>query len=404
VADDGCAVDAVDGGREGDPPLSSACAELAQAPSILDRLDADLLRAGLVAARLPAARLIYLAVVSRLHRRPVSVLVKGSSSSGKSWLVRSVLDFHPPSAYHTVSAMSERSLAYGKEPLKHRVLVLFEHDGTGEFASYLLRSLLSEGELRYETVESGPLGLKPKVIHRAGPTALLSTSTAVSVHAENETRCLSVTLTDSPEAIGSVLDAWGSAFEGEISAEVNYAPWRALGSWLESHPLDAREVVIPFGRKLAGLLSGAKAPRLQRDFIQVGALIKAHALLHAATRERDSHGRIVATVDGDYAAVRPLVEPIVSAGVGASVKPAIRELVEAVATLEASTPDGVEQRAVAVALGLHKSVVSRRVKDAIADGYLRDLEHRQGRPARLVLAEELPADREVLPPVKALLR
>ncbi len=50
--------------------------------------------------------------------------------------------------------MSEHALAYSKEPLAHRFLVLDEAAGLeGDFASYLLRSLLSEGCIRYETVE-----------------------------------------------------------------------------------------------------------------------------------------------------------------------------------------------------------------------------------------------------------
>ena len=50
--------------------------------------------------------------------------------------------------------MSERALAYGTEPLSHRFLVLFEAAGLeSDFASYLVRSLLSEGCVRYETVE-----------------------------------------------------------------------------------------------------------------------------------------------------------------------------------------------------------------------------------------------------------
>ena len=50
--------------------------------------------------------------------------------------------------------MSERALAYGTEPLRHRFLVLFEAAGLeSDFASYLVRSLLSEGCVRYETVE-----------------------------------------------------------------------------------------------------------------------------------------------------------------------------------------------------------------------------------------------------------
>ena len=66
------------------------CADLAQSASILDALDRELTRLGVVGER-RGAKLIYLAVTSRLLDRPVSVCVKGPSSGGKSYLTESVL-------------------------------------------------------------------------------------------------------------------------------------------------------------------------------------------------------------------------------------------------------------------------------------------------------------------------
>ena len=41
---------------------------------------------------------------------------------------------------------------------------------SGDFATYLMRSLLSEGRVRYETVESTPQGIRPRLIEREGHT------------------------------------------------------------------------------------------------------------------------------------------------------------------------------------------------------------------------------------------
>jgi hypothetical protein len=46
---------------------------------------------------------------------------------------------------------------------------------------------------------------------------------------------------------------------------------------------------------------------------------------------------------------------------------------------------------------LDKSSTSRRVNDAIAQGYIVNLEPLRGRPSRLVLGEPLPDDAPVLP-------
>ena len=65
-------------------------------------------------------KLLYLIMTSRLLERPVSAALKGPSAGGKSWLMESVLRFFPDTAYYSLSAMSERALAYSMEPLTHR--------------------------------------------------------------------------------------------------------------------------------------------------------------------------------------------------------------------------------------------------------------------------------------------
>jgi hypothetical protein len=48
-------------------------------------------------------------------------------------------------------------------------------------------------------------------------------------------------------------------------------------------------------------------------------------------------------------------------------------------------------------LQLDKSAASRRVKQALSDGYLKNLEEKKGRPLRLATGESLPATVDILP-------
>jgi hypothetical protein len=110
----------------------------------LELVAAELAASG-VAGEARLAKLLYLVVTSRLEDRPCSVVVKGPSASGKSFLVEQVLSLFPPDAFYALSAMSERALAYDTTPLAHRMLVLYEAAGaSGDLAAYLMRSLLSE--------------------------------------------------------------------------------------------------------------------------------------------------------------------------------------------------------------------------------------------------------------------
>src|SRR3712207_2890179 len=262
--------------------------------------------------------LLYLAATSRLLERPVSVALKGPSSGSKSYLVERVLSFLPESAYYALSAMSERALAYSEEPLSHRFLIIYEVPGmSGEFQTYLIRSLLSEGRIRYETLVKTSEGVKPRLIEREGPTGLIVTTTAVRLHSENETRLLSLTVTDTQDQTRDVLAALAEESAGDGP---DLELWHALQIWLENVE---HRVTIPYSKTLAFLVPPV-AVRLRRDFGAVLNLIRAYAVLHQASRHKDKEGRIVATVE-DYAAVRELVADLVSEGIEATVPATVRE-------------------------------------------------------------------------------
>jgi hypothetical protein len=183
------------------------CGRLASKADIFDDLNNTLSVLGLVGER-RTAKLVYLAVTSRLLDRPVSIAVKGPSSGGKSFVVESTLRLFPTEAFYALSAMSDRALAYSSEPLQHRHLVIYEAAGmASEFATYLIRTLLSEGRLRYETVEKTKDGLTPRLIEREGPTGLIVTTTSLRLHPENETRMLSLSITDTQNQTAAVFRA-----------------------------------------------------------------------------------------------------------------------------------------------------------------------------------------------------
>jgi len=373
----------------------ATCEELAHEEEILDRFAEDLKACG-VAGAARAGKLIYLAINTR-HldaKQLVNPVVKGPSSAGKSYVVEKTLDFFPEDAYYMLTAMSERALAYSEEPLDHKFLVLAEAAGmSGDFQTYLIRSLLSEGRLRYETVEKTKDGLKPRLIEREGPTGLIVTTSRTRLHSENETRMLTVPVNDSREHTREIL----ATLADEDGEPVDLRRWRALQVWVAG---GERRVSVPYAKALAGEIPPV-AVRLRRDFTALLNLIRAHALLHRATRERDHKGRIVATLD-DYAAVRELVSDLVSEGVEATVPPVVRETVEAVERLVEDSESGVTIRSVSEELELDYAPTHRRVKMAEEAGYLRNLEDRKGKAARLVTGDPLPEDHQILPEAEKL--
>lgn len=363
------------------------CGRLASDPDILARFAADL-RASGVTGEEETAKVLFLALVSRVFDRPVSVAVKGPSSGGKSFLVEMVTKFFPSSVVYALSSMSERALAYSQEPLKHRFLVLYEAAGMArDFTAYMLRSLLSEGRLRYETVEKTATGLQPRLIEREGPTGLIVTTTE-TLHAENETRMLSLTVSDTPEQTKAILRTIATQRK-----PVDMKEWHALATWLEAGP---REVVIPFAERLADLIDPA-AVRLRRDFRALLTLIEAHAVLHQASRQRDGSA-IVATVADDYEAIRELVADALAQGVEATVSKEIRETVEAVKKLIWKSEDTATVAQLAKALKIDRSAAHRRVTGALDLGYIKDVaKGGRGTAKQLVIGDPMPGEGQILP-------
>lgn len=385
-ASDGCDGD----GCEAPPPA------WAKGADILGRLVRDLRdRSGLTGEE-RNAKLIYLVVASRVLGHPASAAVKGLSGAGKSYTVECVLRAFPPSAVIVMTAMSEHALIYMRESFAHRTLVLYEatalregrEKNEGNQTAMFIRTLLSEGRLVYPTVQKDKHGnLVTIVIEKEGPTNFLVTTTATSLHNENETRMLSLAADDSKEQTIAVLKAIASARK---RSGADFSDWHTFDHWIRHAN---HEVVVPYAGWLAANIPPV-AVRLRRDFATLLALVETHAILYQLDREADERGRIVATAD-DYLAVRELAADLMSDAVGTTVKATVRQTVEAVRQLTA--PGGVTVKELADHLRLERSAAQYRVQAARDGGFIVNIEDRRGLPARYILDNPLPVEVSLLP-------
>ncbi len=378
--------------------IPEAALALLRSPDILAEFASDVERAGVVGEQ-RAGKLLYLCVTSRLLSKPVSAKVEGPSAGGKSNVVNKTFDFFPEDAFYKITGMSEKTLIYSNEDFRHRTLLIAESNGiNGEFMSYLLRSLLSEGRIDYDVVVtmSGAAAVVDHIT-KEGPTNLVLTTVALQLEAQLETRLLSVPIDDTWAQTLSICEYHANVEAGNIRPGVDYGRWHAVQKILTDG--DCKEVLVPFATRISAMLRKAKPAdvRLRRDFPEVLVLIKAHALLHQMNRETDDQGRIVATLR-DYEAVYNLVHDLVASGTGTAVSRTMRETVEAVKNGEELTYTEIGKR-----LGLEAtSSAKRRVDAAVQKGYLVNRAERQGTPARIIRGEPLPEDGAVLPTPRAL--
>ena len=368
-------------------PKNDACLDLQNSNNILGELEIDLRKLG-YAGPADFPKLIYLVLQSRRFKRVVSLVLKGPSGSGKSFALSQALKFVPPATYEYFGGMSEKAIVYSGLNLEHKHLVIGEAAGlsSGDGRAFL-RQLLSEGELRYLTVQKTDKGLSGAEVPRIkGPMGLIMTTTANALHPEDESRMLSLSM---PESADQTRLALLSMAKGVTERyEVDFERWFALDKITSE---GCTEVAIPFAEQIAMQLP-VTHHRVQRDFPQLLSLISSHALLHKCIRPRADDGAIMANLE-DYSAVYSLVNSPFSEGLETAVAEPIRKVVEAVKELseEGKTnyafENKVSQGALAKKLGRDQSVISRTLESAIANGYLRNENPGQGKIASIVLGE-----------------
>jgi hypothetical protein len=294
--------------------LTERVAPLAKDPNLLGRVLAMVHRIGVVGEDI-GIKATYLTATSRLLRqRVISLLRRGTAAAGKNYLFEQTILLLPKDSVITISGSSAKVLPYhgGGDPdsLAHKLIIIPEassllaQDGKEHEMAGMLRTLISENKLVYQTVVVRPGGNTPIAVEvvKNGPIAVLITSARDNVEVEMLTR---LAFADADESLAQSNRVMTRAFNeagGLLSltaaeiAEIELL--RDFQRWLEhGGPCD---VVIPYAPRIrAAWKQTPRAIRIRRDVNTLIAGVQSSAILHRAQREVDAQGRVVATF-ADY--------------------------------------------------------------------------------------------------------
>jgi hypothetical protein len=247
-------------------------------PALLFRIGRAIEKLGVAGERRNAIT-IYLAITSRVLKTPISLLIKGESSSGKSFVPSQVIHLFPKDAYIELTGMSRQALVYSDEAISHRTIIIFEKHGMDQ-ALYNIRTLQSEGKVIFETVQKDPETGKHKTerIEKEGPTNFIVTTTSLKIHHENETRNWSVDVDESEEQTEAVKKKIADKYSNIVAHHSFVNVFQNAQKLLKPYP-----VKIPFAEFL-----GARTPnrpiRIRRDFDKLLSAIEVITLLHQYQR------------------------------------------------------------------------------------------------------------------------
>jgi len=268
------------------PTLSAedelAALNLLRAPNLIERIEADLTRCGVVGEsyNLLAG---YLAAVSRKLDQPLAVLIQSSSAAGKSSLMDAVLNLMPEEERIQYSAVTGQSLFYlGETDLQHKILAIAEEEGVRQ-AAYALKLLQSDGELTIASTgkDEATGNLITKQYTVKGPVMLMLTTTAIDVDEELLNRCLVLTINESREQTEAIHAAQRKkqTLDGLLADAEKQAITRLHQN--AQRLIKTVAVVNPFADQLTFL---SDKTRTRRDHMKYLTLIRCIALLHQHQR------------------------------------------------------------------------------------------------------------------------
>ncbi|MFT5528134.1 MAG: DNA primase, partial [Pirellulaceae bacterium] len=283
--------------------IRESARQMLESEHLIELVANDLKSVG-IAGEYENAITTYLVGTSRLLAKPLSAIIQGPSSSGKSYIIEKVAALFPSESVLMATQQTQQALFY-LEPgsLSHRFVVAgersrVENDDSAE-ASRALREMMSAGRLsKLVTIKKGNR-FETELVEQDGPIAYIESTTLSKVFEEDANRCLMLHTDErrgqTERIIQSLAANYSRSQNGDKDQIVqkHHAMQRMLKQW---------DVVIPFAEKL-GELFGSDRVEARRAFPQLMSMIQASCLLHQRQRKMTTDGVLDATEE-DYRIAR----------------------------------------------------------------------------------------------------
>jgi 5S rRNA maturation endonuclease (ribonuclease M5) len=223
--------------------------ELLSDPHLFERVVADMETIGYVGEDMNKLA-AWLTAVSRLLPKPLSLFVQSPPSTGKSYLLDTLLHILPPESAEWITSVSDQSFNYMEEgDFQDKIFMLGEalHN---EIVEGYIRQMQSENKIaRKVTLKDPKTGaMRTTTVRHAVRLVFMMTSTALKVNAENLSRCLVLRTDDSRTQTERVQERMRhkSSYEGTCEAE-HLVPRIARTHTAAQRLLKKIKVSNPFG-------------------------------------------------------------------------------------------------------------------------------------------------------------
>jgi hypothetical protein len=254
---------------------------------------------------------IFLLVIASSYFMPETLhaIVQGSTSSGKTHLVRQISDFMPSEDVIRLTRVTDSSFYnYGEYQLRNKLIVIEDYDGLKEEAEYAFRELQSNGELISSTSakdeSNGTIYAKIKRVR--GPICSLVATTKGTVYEDNMSRCFILAVDESKEQDIHIVNYQNNKAAGLIDKKKEKEITQFLQNCIRL--LKPYEVINPFATKLLLPEKASKIRRLNQNFQN---FVKQITILNQYQRKKDKEGCLITDKEDIRAAIEIMFDSIV---------------------------------------------------------------------------------------------
>jgi len=236
-------------------------------------------------------------------------LIQGTSGSGKTHLLATIMDFMPPEDTINLTRVTESSFYnYGEYELSNKLIGMEDFDGLEEKAELAFRELQSKGMISSSTSgkneHTGQIAAYIKTVF--GPIASLSATTKGEIYEDNMSRCFLISVDESQEQTQRIIQYQNNKAAGQIDGKKEKEIREFLRNCMRLlRPLD---VVNPFANK-TDLPKEAHKIRRLNDLFQ--SYVKQITLLNQYQRKKDVQGRLITDKEDVKTAIEIMFDSII---------------------------------------------------------------------------------------------
>ncbi|MGD1843398.1 MAG: hypothetical protein ACFB0B_21270 [Thermonemataceae bacterium] len=284
------------------------CLQFLKAPKLLERINQLIGESGIVGEE---NNRLFLFGIASSYKMPQTLhaLIQGSSGSGKTHLLASILALMPAEDVISLTRVTESSFYnYQKNELTHKLIGLEDYDGLEEGAQLAWRELQSKGTISSSTSAKAEAHSDPQAKIRIveGPIASLSATTQGEVYEDNMSRCFLVAVDESQEQTLRIIEHQNKVAAGLIDTQAQKEIKTFLAHCVRM--LRPYQVINPYAHLIKLPPEAHKIRRLNALF---QSYVQQITLLHQYQRTKDEQGRLITQKEDVAAAIQIMFESIV---------------------------------------------------------------------------------------------